>query len=80
MNQQKFDPLDYVAMGYTDAEAHKAALRERNSTLKLLRKLNGKTSAKGWTLRDQLRPYASFGVPDGRVRNVYYINNAAVQS
>ena len=80
MNQISFDPLDYQDTGSTEAEANRLALAERNRTLKVLRRLNGKTSAKGWTLREQLRPYASFGVPDGRVRNVYYINNAAVQS
>lgn len=26
-----------------------------------------------WTLTDQLKKYKSFGVEDGRVRNVYYV-------
>ena len=68
-NQISFDPLDYV--GQYEEGDHSKALADRNAHLKQLRK-EGK-QVRGWTLTRQLRTYASFGVPDGRVRNVYYI-------
>lgn len=70
--QLSFDPLDFMdAQSITQDEAQKQALRARNLELKR-RRANGE-KAIGFALRGQLRPYASFGVPDGRVRTVYYV-------
>ena len=63
MDQISFDPLDYADSG--------EAKRARNAKLRALRQAGA--NARGWTLPNQCRPYASFGVPDGRVRNVYYV-------
>lgn len=64
MSTLRFDPLDYN-------EDHKAALAARNAKLRELRK-EGK-QVRGWKLTGQLSPYYSFGEPDGRIRNIYYI-------
>jgi hypothetical protein len=72
MTQISFDPLTYQDRdGLDDNAAAKAALKARNVELKA-RKAAGEI-AYGWRLTGQLRPYASFGNPDGRVRTVYYI-------
>ncbi len=75
MRQVAFDPLDFNDQQpwLTPETAASAALKERNRKLKAYRAEHGKDSAYGWRLTGQLRPYASFGVPDGRVRTVYYI-------
>ena len=65
VRQVSFDPLNF-------GEDHSAALKARNAEMRRLRK-EGK-QVRGWTLAGQLRPYASFGVPDGRVRNIYMLN------
>jgi hypothetical protein len=64
-NWISFDPLDY------DENAAHAKL-ERDAKYRELRKQGIKCRRS--VLRGQLRPYASFGVPDGRVRDVYYVN------
>jgi len=71
--QISFDPLSYLDSGAaTDAaHAHKLALAERNRVLKHHKKLG--RDASGCRLTGQLRPYAGFGCPDGRVRTVYYV-------
>lgn len=68
----RFDPLDYMdkGMGYTDA--HQAAKKDRNQKLKELKAQGKHPSAS--SLPGQLRPYKSFGVPDGRTRTMYYVN------
>lgn len=68
-----FDPLAYADdEGLSLADATAMALRCRNAMLRELRR-RGVTNCKGWTLTGQLRKYKGFGVPDGRMRNVYYI-------
>jgi len=70
--QLSFDPLDFMdAQDISQDDAQKQALRARNIELKR-RRANGE-KATGFALRGQLRPYVSFGVPDGRVRTVYYV-------
>ena len=75
-----FDPLDYIEQfsgcPTSHQMAHDVAKRERNAKLRELRAKG--YMVKGWTLTGQLRPYASFGVPDGRVRNVYMIRELSV--
>lgn len=67
--QISFDPLDF---GGDDELSHKAAMKARNAKLREVRSEG--QQARGWTLTNQCRPWASFGVPDGRVRNIYYIS------
>ena len=71
--QISFDPLKYLDNGAaTDAEhARKLALAARNAALKAERKAG--RNASGFSLRGQLRPYAGLGIPDGRIRTVYYV-------
>lgn len=52
----------------TDAEA-KAA---RDMCYRIVRKRG--FTARRWVLRDQLKQYESFGVPDGRSCDVYMLN------
>jgi len=63
MSDISFDPLDYGT-----AKAAKAA---RDAKWRELRK-EGRP-VRRWVLTNQLRPYASLGCPDGRIRDVYYI-------
>jgi hypothetical protein len=69
--QIRFDPLDWQDNGYEAAQAAKQALIRRNMWARALTRQG--YIVKGWTLTGQLRQYKSFGVDDGRVRNVYYI-------
>jgi hypothetical protein len=64
MRQVSFDPLDY-----TSGEAAKKARDEYYRDCKK----DGK-EAKRWVLRGQLQKYSSYGVEDGRVRDVYYVS------
>lgn len=74
MSQRAFDPLGYQdQQGLGPREAARAARKERDRALRLLRRDHPDKEFKGWTLPDQLSKYAGFGRPDGRVRNVYYI-------
>ena len=63
--QISFDPLDFN-------EDRKAALRARKERADLERKAGHRVFA--WTLPNQLKQYAGLGIPDGRIRNVYYLN------
>ena len=65
MTQLRFDPLQYG----TAAEA-KAA---RDMLYRMLRKVG--RNVYRWTLKNQLRQYAGLGIPDGRVRDVYYLQS-----
>ena len=67
MNQISFDPLDY-------GESRDAARAARDAFYKDHIAKYGKGSARRWVLKNQLRKYESFGVPDGRVRDVFYVN------
>lgn len=69
-----WDPLDYQdEYGLDPSAAAKAAQVDRNKWLVDWRKENPGGKARAWRLTGQLRPYASFGNPDGRVRTVYYV-------
>ena len=68
--QRSYDPLDHD-YDLDPQAARKAAIQARNKDLKAFKAAGRK--AYGWTLANQLRQYAGFGIPDGRVRNVYYI-------
>jgi hypothetical protein len=57
---------------YDEYPTDKDALKARDTTLRDLRR-NGYT-ARGFTLRNQMRQYAGLGQPDGRVGPVYGIN------
>lgn len=71
--QRAFDPLDYQDNFHCSIEeAVKLAKQARNKELAERRKLG--QDVKGWSLTGQLKPYASFGVPDGRVRTVFYLS------
>lgn len=63
LSQISFDPLDF-----NSAEEAKLARDMRYRELKK----QGKNVTR-FVLRNQLRQYVSFGVEDGRVRDVYYI-------
>lgn len=71
--QLSFDPLHFEdQMGLDPAAARKEAQAARRAVAKSMTR-DGWT-VKSWTLTGQLRQYRSFGVPDGRVRPVYYLN------
>lgn len=74
--QISFDPLTYLDNGTcaTMADAVSRAKTERNIEL-AIRKKNGE-KVSGFRLTGQLRQYAGFGQPDGRVRTVYYVQTA----
>lgn len=72
--QYRWDPLDYLGDSTTPEQAAKLALSARTRVMNMIRKERGDLGSKGWTLTGQVRKYASFGVEDGRVRNVYYLN------
>ena len=55
----------------------KQAMLARNAKLRELRKAGHR--AYGWTLRDQTRPYAGLGQPDGRSCNLYMIDAEIAQ-
>jgi len=71
--QMSFDPLDFEdRMNLTPEQARREAQAVRRMVAKT-RKQDG-WEVKSWTLTGQLRKYRAFGVPDGRVRPVYYLN------
>jgi hypothetical protein len=55
--------------GYPSNEAAKDA---RDAAYKLLKKAG--ITANRWVLKNQLREWASFGIPDGRMCDVYMLN------
>ena len=63
-SQKSFDPLE---LGSPE-QAKKA----RDSEYKHLTIMG--CMCKRWVLKNQLRQYESFGVPDGRIRDVYMLN------
>jgi hypothetical protein len=70
-----WDPLDYEDhRGLDPRAAAKAAQADRGKWVKQWRKTNTDPTLElhVWRLTGQLRPYASFGNPDGRTRTVYY--------
>ncbi len=70
MRQISFDPLDYeLVPGRCGVETARQA---RDKEYFRLRKLGVNVSR--WALTNQLRKYESLDVPDGRVRNVYFLN------
>lgn len=72
--QFSWDPLDYMdADGLTFEEACKRAKADRTAWTNAVRKAFPLFEVKQWTLTGQLKQYAGFGRPDGRVRNVYYV-------
>ena len=58
--QISFDPLNDEA-----AKEHRDA--------RYWREKKAGRYAKRWVLKNQLRPYAGLGIPDGRIRDVYYL-------
>ena len=76
MHQISFDPLKYSDMhsGISEIDAKKLALKERNQTLREIKKRD--PMAYGWALPNQLRKYAGLGQLDGRSRTVYYISTS----
>ena len=71
--QTSFDPLDYLDLDTGDAAAVKLARKARDLFYKAHIATHGAGSAYRFALAGQLRKYESFGVPDGRVRTVYYV-------
>lgn len=70
--QHSFDPLDFEDNNNVPREtAVKQALQARAWLVKEAKKQGFDT--KMWTLTGQLKKYKSFGVEDGRWRNVYYV-------
>ena len=65
IKQYWFDPLDYDR----PEEARQARDRHYRDL-----KAKGFRATRN-ILRNQLRPYAGLGIPDGRVRDVYFINS-----
>jgi hypothetical protein len=74
--QIRFDPLDWMDNGYELVPASEQAIARRRLWQSALRKRGVMTKA--WVLPNQLREYKSFGVDDGRVRNVYYLTVKSV--
>lgn len=73
--QLRFDPLDWQDQGEVPEQAAKSAKAARDTvTRAILKDWPGRYQVKGWRLTGQLRPYKCFGVPDGRVRTVYYLD------
>lgn len=74
--QYSFDPLVFEEEQSLDREeARKAALAARGALRKAIERDHpGRYDIKCWTLTGQLRKYKSWGVPCGRVRNVFYMN------
>ncbi len=64
LGQESFDPLEYGS--------REEALKARNNRAAALRKDGFKT--KCFVLKNQLKPYAGLGVPDGRVRDIFMID------
>lgn len=70
--QYSFDPLDFEDNNSVPREtAVKQALAARAVFVKEAKKQG--FDARMSTLTGQLKKYKSFGVDDGRVRNVYYV-------
>lgn len=70
--QYSFDPLDFADVnGVSREAAAKQALAARAAFVKEAKKQG--LEARMSTLTGQLKKYKSFGVEDGRVRNVYYV-------
>ena len=71
--QYSFDPLHFEEQqNLSPEEGRKAALAARKALKKEIEK-DGRYTVSSWTLSNQLRKYRSFGVPCGRVRNVFYL-------
>lgn len=66
MKQISFDPLDFPA------DSHRLAKQARDARYRELKKAGA--SVKRWKLPGQIRQYSGFGQPDGRVRDIYFIN------
>jgi len=64
LGQESFDPLEYGS--------REMALKVRNRRAATLRRDGLKT--KCFVLKNQLKPYAGLGQPDGRVRDVFMID------
>ncbi len=74
IGQFSWDPLDYMdSDDLTFEEACKRAKADRTAWTNAVRKAFPMFEVKQWTLTGQLKQYAGFGRPDGRVRNVYYV-------
>ena len=58
--------------GNIDLPSNEEAKKARDARARMLRAKGFKV--RKWVLRDQLRPYNSFGQPDGRSGHVYYID------
>lgn len=74
--QYSFDPLVFEEeQKLSREEARKAALAARAALRKAIERDHpGRYDIKAWTLTGQLRKWKCWGVPCGRVRNVYYLN------
>jgi hypothetical protein len=70
--QKSFDPFDYEDNDRTLEEAIAVAKQKRDEEYQKL-KAEG-VQAKRWVLRGQLRKYKSFGVEDGRSRDVFMLD------
>jgi hypothetical protein len=68
MTQESFSTI------WHNYASNKEAMQARNKRAKELRDKGWEVSC--WTLPNQTREYASLGVPDGRVCNVYMIDVA----
>lgn len=78
--QFRWDPLDYEdEFKYADgsapdfATAIAMAKSDRTEYVKRFKNTYPQFEVRMWSLSGQLRQYKSFGVPDGRVRTVYYV-------
>lgn len=69
-----FDPLDFQdTNGVSLEEAHEQAKQARAAIQAAIRKTRPDLKTRAARLTGQLRPYRSFGVPDGRFRTVFYL-------
>lgn len=74
MSQRTYDPLKYLDNGIarTMRDAVIMAKQNRETDRRYLRRAGIKVTRS--LLNNQLQPYKSFGVVDGRSRTVYYLD------
>lgn len=80
MPQIAYDPLTYQDMGMGSREARATAMAKRDTDARTLRRRFSSTPGMRISrsvLRGQLRKWAGLGQPDGRTRDIFYIECSA---
>ena len=63
------DHQEYSFWGNVEFVSNEAAKKERDTLYRQLKKEG--SHCKRWVMKNQMRPYAGFGIPDGTVGDVY---------